>query len=465
MKPKRANLIWIIVVNAVYAAAAIFGWPVYLFLLATRRKYRANLAERWGLVPRLADTRVALAARPPVSASDSTGCKQPVAPPEAGRRRFWVHAISVGEAEAARTIVPALAAAYPDADIVISTTTLTGRQRAQKLFPGRTVFHFPLDLAPCVLLALGRIRPTAVIQVESEWWPNFFLLAARRGVPVLCVNVRITEKGQRGYRRIRRLMAAVFNSTAAIGVQADIYKERLLALGADADRLRLTGQMKHDGVTFTDHVPGAEDLGRDVGLSPQDPIFVAGCTAPGEDETLLAAWRDARRAFPTLRLVMVPRRPENFEAAAEAIRTAGCGLVRRSRPDGEVGGDGLIPPVILGDTMGELMKWYALATVVFVGRSLVPLGGSNPMEPGSLGKPLLWGPEMFNFPIEAPALVAAGAAREVRSSTDLSVALVDLLTHAERRRQMGEAARQQIRSMQGATARNIDLVREALSEM
>jgi 3-deoxy-D-manno-octulosonic-acid transferase len=463
MKPKRPNLCRLLLVNAVYFVAAIFGWPVYVFLLITRAKYRSHLAERWGFVPRFAAANSAS-----LSAAASKDAARRVPAPAAdidasatGRQRFWVHAISVGEVEAARPFVLALAAAYPQAEIVLSTTTQTGRERAEKLFPGRPIFHFPLDLAPCVLLALGRIRPTAVIQVESEWWPNFFFLAARRGVPLVCVNVRMTEKGRRGYGRIRGLMAAVFNCTSAIGVQAEVYRERLLSLGADAGRLRLTGQMKHDGVSFIDQVPGAEDLAREVGLDPQHPILVAGCTAPGEEPVLLAAWQDARRAFPNLRLVMVPRRPENFDSTATAILAAGCGLVRRSQ-SGKSQGDGLVPPVILGDTMGELMKWYGLATVVFVGRSLVPLGGSNPMEPGALGRPMLWGPEMSNFPVEAPALVEAGAAREVRTAADLSAALVDLLTHAERRRQMGEAARAQIRRMQGATARSIGLVREAL---
>ncbi len=451
MKPKHPNLCHLLLVNAVYLAAAICGWPVYLFLLATRAKYRSHLAERWGLAPKF-----------DAEARRVRGPAAPNASPAAQKgQRFWVHAISIGEVEAARTFVPALAEAFPEAEIVISTTTMTGRERAEKLFPGRPIFHFPLDLAPCVLAALRRVRPTAVIQVESEWWPNFFFLAARRGVPLVCVNVRITEKGRRGYGRIRGLMAAVFNSTSAIGVQAEVYRERLLALGADAGRVYLTGQMKHDGVMFADQVPGAEDLAREVGLSKQDLVLVAGSTAPEEDPILLAAYRDARRAFPNLRLVIVPRRPENFDASAAAIVAVGCGLVRRSRP-GDRAAD-LVPPVILGDTMGELMKWYGLATIVFVGRSLVPLGGSNPMEPGALGRPLLWGPQMFNFPVEAPALVQAGAAREVGDASALSAAVVDLLTHAERRRQMGDAARAAIRAMQGATARSIDLVRQALS--
>jgi 3-deoxy-D-manno-octulosonic-acid transferase len=433
MKPRRPHLGWVLLVNAVYLVTALVGWLVYLFLLITRKKYRASLGERWGLAPRF----------------------------EAGRQRFWVHAISVGEVEAARTFVPALAQAYPQAEIVISTTTLTGRERAIKLFPGQPIFHFPLDLGPCVLAALRRVRPTAVIQVESEWWPNFFLLAARRGIPLVCVNVRITEKGARGYSRIRRLMAAVFNCTSAIGVQAEVYRERLLALGADPDRVCLTGQMKHDGVAFVDQVPGAADLAGEIGIAAGESVIVAGSTAPGEEAPLLAAYQEARRAFPSLRLVIVPRRPENFDAAAEAIRGAGCGLIRRSQP-GQAPATELTPPVILGDTMGELMKWYALADIVFVGRSLVPLGGSNPMEPGALGKPLIWGPEMFNFPVEAPALIEAGAARQVAAGPDLAAAFIYLLTHAERRRQMGEAARTQIRSMQGATARSIDLVRQAL---
>jgi 3-deoxy-D-manno-octulosonic-acid transferase len=349
---------------------------------------------------------------------DSPAAQQP--------QRFWVHAISVGEVEAARTFVPALAEAYPQAEIVISTTTLTGQERAARLFPERPIFYFPLDLAPCVLLALARVRPTAVIQVESEWWPNFFFLARLLGVPVLAVNVRLTERGARGYDRIRRCMRAVFNSTRAIGVQSELYRDRLLKLGADPALLRVTGQMKHDGVAFADTVPGTDELRREMQIEDGESVLVAGSTAPGEEET--------------------------------------CGVVRRSRTV-EWQGSKLLPPVLLGDTMGELMKWYAIADIVFIGRSLAPLGGSNPMEPGSLAKPLLWGPRMFNFPDEAPAFVAAGAAREVLNQYDLAAAVVELLTRPERRRQMGLAARETIRGMQGATARSIALVRETLADV
>jgi len=434
MEPQRPSTFWFAAVNVAYTCAALVGWPYYLVLLATRKKYRSGMAERWGFVPKF-----------------KVGLKP----------RLWVHCISVGEVEAARTFIPALADAYPNAEIVLSTTTMTGRDRARQRFPHLTVFHFPLDLWPCVRRALKRIKPSAVIQVESEWWPNFFFMAARRGIPVACVNVRVTERGARGYRRIRPIMRAVFNSCTAIGVQAELYRDRLVALGADADRIRMTGQMKHDGVTFADQVDGAEDLAREMKIEPGESVLVAGSTGPGEEATLLAAYQRVRRLYPRLRLVIVPRRPENFDAAAEAILAAGLGVVRRSRST-PWQGPKTLPPIILGDTMGELMKWYALADIVFVGRSLVDIGGSNPMEPGSLAKPLLWGPLMYNFPVEAPALAEAGAACEVASAEELADAVADLLTHPDRRRQMGAAARETIRTMQGATARTIDLVREAL---
>jgi 3-deoxy-D-manno-octulosonic-acid transferase len=454
MEHKPYNLGWMLLVNAAYALTTLVGWPVYLFLLATRRKYRHKCWQRWGFVPKFA--RLARQVGRPAAQTQRPAAQQP--------QRFWVHAISVGEVEAARTFVPALAAAYPNAEIVLSTTTKTGMERAAKLFPDRPLFHFPLDLAPCVLLALGRVRPTAVIQVESEWWPNFFFLARLCGIPVMAVNVRITEKSRDRYRSIRPLMAAAFNSAAAIGVQAEVYRDRLESLGTAAGRIRVTGQMKHDGVTFADEVPGAEDLAREVGIEKGEQVFVAGSTGPGEEDALLAAYRDARRMFPRLRLVIVPRRPENFDDTARTILAASMGLVRRSRSTGWEGPKHQ-PPVILGDTMGELMKWYGLAHLAFVGRSLVPIGGSNPMEPGALGKALLWGPHMFNFPEEAAALKEAGAAREVAGAADIAAALVDLLTHGERRRQMGEAARAAIRRMQGATARNIDLVRRTIDNV
>ena len=411
MERNKADLFWLLAVNTVYALAAIVGWPLYLVLLLTHKKYRSRFWERLGFVPRF-DPR---------------------------KKRIWVHAISVGEVAAARTFIPALAAALPDHEIVLSTTTMTGRRRAREVFPDLPVIHFPIDLAPCVLAALSRVRPAAVVQVESEWWPNFFFLAARLGIPVMIVNLRLTERGLGGYKRIRPLMRAVINSTRAIGVQADLYRDRLLELGADAARIRVTGQMKHDGARFAEAIGGAEDLRREVGIEPGAPVIVAGSTGPGEEAILLEAFREVRRRHPKARLVIVPRRPENFDAAAEAILAAGMGLVRRS--GGARGGPADAPPVILGDTMGELMKWYALADVVFLGRSLVPLGGSNPMEPGSLGKPLLWGPEMFNFPVEAPAMVAAGAARQVSGQADLARQVNDLLTDAARRREMGERAR------------------------
>ena len=297
MKSARYDLLWLALVNAAYTVAAAVGWPYYLYLLAKREKYRHALKERWGFVPRF----------------------------EPGRKRLWVHAISVGEVEAARTFVPALERAFPETEIVLSTTTRTGRERAARLFPGRPLFYFPLDLAPCVLEALDRVQPTAVIQVESEWWPNFFLLARRRGIPIVCVNVRITEKAQRGYARIRGLMRAVFSSARAIGVQAEVYRQRLVSLGADAEHIRVTGQMKHDAVTFADSVEGAETLARDMGIGGSDSVLVAGSTSPGETDLLLSAYRQVRERQPHLRLVIVPRRPENFDATAEAIRRAGFG--------------------------------------------------------------------------------------------------------------------------------------------
>jgi 3-deoxy-D-manno-octulosonic-acid transferase len=432
--PRRPNRLWLLAVNAAYALAALVAWPVAVVVVAVRKKYRARFWERLGLVPRC----------------------------DPARKRLWVHMISVGETIAARAFVPALAEAFPEHDLVLSTTTRTGRDRAEQLFPGRAVFHWPLDLLPCVRLALARVRPSAVIQVESEWWPNFFLWAARRRVPVIIVNLRMTERGERGYRRIRPLMRAVINSCRAIGVQADLYADRLRGLGAEAARLRVTGQMKHDAVRFDDPVEGADALRREMEIAPRAPVLVAGSTGPGEEAVLLAAFADVRRRHSEARLVIVPRRPENFDDAAAAILRAGFGVLRRStgRPEGPPG----MPPVLLGDTMGELLKWYGLADVVFVGRSLLALGGSNPMEPGALGRPLVWGPHMFNFPVEAPALVAAGAARQVADARALADTIADLLTHPDRRREMGAAARAAIRAMQGATARNVALVREALRE-
>ena len=429
----RPSLLACLALDVFYLVFAVVASPVLVILLLTRRKWREGFRERMGFVPRL--------------------------PPHG--QRIWVHAISVGESEAARPLVAALRRRFPDADVVLSTTTRTGRARARKLLPGMTVFHYPLDFPWAVSRTLRRIGPALIVQVEAEWWPCFLLKAARRGIPVCMTNVRITEKAVRGYRRIGWLFRRMVNAARIVAVQNEAYADRLRSLGAHPGRVVVTGQMKYDNVTF-DAVPGAEALARDLGLAAGEPVVVAGSTGPGEEEMLLAAYARVKATVPGLRLAIVPRKPERFDEVARLIAGQGFHLVRRSET---TGAPAAADPeaVILGDTMGELMAFYQLGTVALVGRSLVPMGGSNPIDPASLGLPLVFGPHMFNFPEADELFVRSGAARVVDSVDSLAQTLAELLQSGDALRAMGERGRKAVRTRQGATARNVDLIARVIT--
>jgi 3-deoxy-D-manno-octulosonic-acid transferase len=428
----RPSLLASLSLDLFYLVLTLLASPVLLVLFLAKRKWREGFWERMGCVPKLA-------AHP---------C------------RIWVHAISVGETEAARPLVAALCNRFPEAEIVFSTTTRTGRARAQKFFSDLTVFHYPLDFPWAVASTLRRIKPTAIIQVEAEWWPSFLFRSARRGIPVAMVNVRITEKGVCGYRRMGGLFARMANVPEVIATQNETYRERLLSLGTDADRVVVTGQMKYDNVTF-EAPAGADELARELGIRPGERVIVAGSTGPGEEELLLDAYAQIKPDFPDLRLAIVPRKPERFDEVARLIADRGFLLVRRSQTRGQPTSPDA-GAVILGDTMGELMIFYGLACCALVGRSLVPMGGSNPIDPAGLALPLLFGPHMFNFPEADELFAQSGAARVVTDVDSLAQTLRELLQSPEELSRMGRKAREAIDGRQGATARNVALIAERL---
>ena len=432
-RTEHRSTMWLI--DLLYILLALFAWPVLLVLFLAKKKWRDGFWERMGLVPRLAPHPC----------------------------RIWVHAISVGESEAARPLVAALRQRFPEAELVISTTTRTGRTRAQKLYPGLTLFHYPLDFPWAVSAALRRIKPTLIVQVETEWWPCFLFKAARRGIPVAMVNVRTTERsaGRYAHAAVSWLFRRMVNVPAVIAVQNETYRERLARLGASPARLFVTGQMKYDGVSFA-APPGVEALARDVGLAPGELAVVAGSTAAGEEEILLDVYRRLKAECPALRLVIVPRHPERFDEVAGLITARGFPLVRRSQTKSAPASPDPAA-VILGDTMGELMAFYAAGAVAFIGRSLVPIGGSNPIDPASLGLPLLFGPHMFNFPEAQELFADSGAARRVADADSLTRSLAEMLQSPDLPAEMGRRARQAVRTRQGATARNVELLADVLA--
>lgn len=376
-------------------------------------------------------------------------------PPRPGERaRILLHGVSVGEVRATQPLVRALEAEHPELEIVLSATTLTGIAEARRLYPGKQVLRFPLDPSPLVRRFLARLRPVAVVLIELEIWPNFLRGANRMGIPIAVVNGRITERSFANYRLFKHLLPQ-FNRISLFCVQDEEYARRFRALAGDGSRLVVTGNMKADALKVGRVEPGAE-LRRLLGGAPGQPVIVGGSTHAPEELLLAQAWR---AAVPGARLVLVPRHPVRAPQLVRELAQAGfevqlLGELRagRARPDPRL-------PVLV-DTIGELERVYGLATLAFVGGSLAPHGGQNVLEPAAQGLPVIHGPHVRNFALEAELLFAAGASRRIESSSELGPALAALLDDPAARERMGAAGSGAVAAQQGATALTLAALRE-----
>ncbi len=420
-----------IFLDVIYAAGLVLASPVWLYRMTRHGRYRSGVGEKFGAAP----IRYGL---------------QPI---------IWIHAVSLGEINACRALVQQIHGQLPDYRVVISTTTDTGMAAAKKAFaPDHLVFFYPLDFTWAVARALDRLKPSLVVLMEGDVWPNFLAACNRRDIPVAVVNARMSAN--KGYPRYKKLGALarnlIFKRLAAVGVQDETYAQRFIELGVAADRVHLTGMLKYDSAVVAREIPGQRELAAAMGVQADEPLIVAGGTGEGEEAIVLDAFAQVRAKFPTARLAIVPRKPERFDEVARLIQSRNLPLVRRSqRPDGA--SDAAAPAaVILGDTMGELRKFYSLATCVFVGRSLVGDGGSDMIEAAALGKATCFGPHTFNFP-QADDLVRHGCAR-VADGAALAQQLIAWLGDAAAGRAAGEAAQQFVRTQQGATLRNVHML-------
>jgi 3-deoxy-D-manno-octulosonic-acid transferase len=435
-----------LLLDLLYLILAILYLPQLLYQMIVRQKNRRGWGERFGFIRR-----------------------------RVGRRPgIWIHAVSLGEVNATRSLVAEIEKRLPAYDIVISATTDTGYAAACRHYHPKQVFRYPLDFSFAVGRALDRIRPDAIVLLELEVWPNLVTLAGRRGIPVGIANGRITEeRSMRRFRRpiVRRLARRMFSSLAWTAAQDETYAGRFGELGAPEDRVFVTGSMKYDTAVIADTVSGQEQLAESLGIDRAKPLFVAGSTGPGEEELLLEAYPQMRAGHPDLQLAIIPRKPERFEEVARLIKARGFECRRRSRcPDRPGLGSGgtaeqaagSVPTVILGDSMGELRKFYALADVVLVGRSLVPMGGSDLMEVAGLGRPMCFGLHVENFADVAGQLIASDAAVQLGSVEELVPVLGRFLDDRPAARAMGKRAQDVVRRNTGATGKTVDLLCESL---
>ncbi len=430
--------------------AALLLTPYWLVQGLRHGKYFSNLGQRLGfLFPTLSEL------------------------PEKRAGAIWIHAVSVGEALSGVTLARRLKQAYPDRPLVISTTTLTGQALARERMPfADAIFYFPLDWAFCVRAALRAVRPSIVIVLETEIWPNFLREARRCDVPVVFVSGRISDRSFARYQRylgvfgffLRPFLRSALANASAFLMQGEKDAERIRALGAPADLVQVSGNLKYD-LELPADTPISQWLAAEAQRRGRSPIIVAGSVVATEEPLALIAFGTLQGEFRNALLVLAPRKPECFDSAAEFIDDSHRKFIRRSQipvPGPSQNGAKLaefsIPDdvtVILLDSIGELASLYRVADGAFVGGSLVESGGHNILEPAAFGKVPVFGPSMENFAEIAQRFTAAEAAVQVESPEDAGVAWIEFMRDPGRASRMGAAARNLVESSRGATDRAI----------
>jgi len=484
-----------LLLDVVYGLAGLAVSPILLYRMVRHGRYRRGWGQRFGRVER----------------------RNP------DKKCIWLHAVSMGEVNAAQTLLTEIERQLPDFEIVISTTTDTGFARADKLFGSRwNVFYFPFDLSWVTRRVFDRLRPAVCLLMELEVWPNFVFAAHERKIPAVVVNGRISDRSFSRYRRIKRITRTFFGKLDLVLAQTQQYADRFRELGCPGERVRVTSSLKYDTAQVADRVEGADALAQQLHLTAA-PLWVAGGTGDEEEKIVLevyAALLQDRR-FEGLRLAIVPRKPERFDEVAALIERMGFALVRYSQLKGTARGEGVPPlrheailasrrvagvppanhgqdardtqgrdalatkdkggtgsptrsialgsptpsprvPVILGDTMGDLRKFYSLATVIFVGRTLVPMGGSDMMEAAALGKCTIFGPHTFNFRQTVEVLLQGQGAIQIADADDFRRTMEKCLSDRAFAATIAQAGQAVIRQNQGATARTMEVLRQLL---
>jgi len=364
---------------------------------------------------------------------------------------IWVHAVSVGEVLIALKLIRSMKEEHPNLKVVLSTTTSTGRQLAAdaKLDWVQLIYN-PIDFIPFIRTALEEIQPRAIILVEAEVWPNLVSEAQFRGIPVALVNARLSPRSQKRYRLARALVAPLFNQLDLICVQEPEDVEKWESFGVRPEKIYCIGSIKFDdqGESTGELRPDFTKLLADLGVKPGAPVIVGGSTHAGEELILAEITRRLRERFPDLFLILVPRHVERTEEIRTELTHAGFRVAQRSKANAESK-----PEMLLVDTTGELRDWYRFASVVFVGKSLTAKGGQNPLEPVSVGKPVLFGPNLQNFEIIHRQLLSSSATIPIENPAGLEQALATLLENPEKQKELATRAAAILDRHRGATNR------------
>jgi 3-deoxy-D-manno-octulosonic-acid transferase len=414
----------------VYSFLILVGTPFVLLYFAIRgfrdRAYLSRWSERFGFFP----------------VSGKPG-------------GIWVHAASVGEFNAASPLIKAIAKEYPELPLTVTSLTPTGSERVQSEL-GKNVLHsyIPIDLPGAVSRFLERLQPSVIIIMETEIWPNLYLEAQRRNIPLLMANARLSGRSVRRYQAVSGFIGEVLQGVAWIGAQSDEDADRFLRCGADLQRIHMTGNLK-----FDQNIP-ASLVERGIALRSrwdQDrPVLVAGSTHEADENVLIPAFTSLLEILPDALLILVPRYPERFTRAAQLAKAAGLHTELRSQ--GEA--CSAQAQCFIIDSIGELLTYYACADVTFVGGSFGEQGGHNPLEPAALGKPVLLGPNMVNAKEISLQLLQCGAAKRVTDQYDFRQSAEKILTDGNLRHRMGMAGKGLVDKNRGALDLTLDAVKE-----
>lgn len=417
--------------NLALALGFLVTLPYWLLRIAAQSKYRAGLWQKLGfLPPHIRDIH--------------------------GARVIWVHAVSVGEVLAVSGLVKHLQETFPKHRVLVSTTTATGQKLARSRFGQENTFVFPLDFPFAVNAYLHALRPELIVLAETEFWPNFLRLSHKNGARVMVVNGRISDRSLPGYTRWREIMQKVLLNVNLFLVQSETDQQRLVAIGVDAEKVKVGGNLKFD-VPALPELPITNELRSAFKSASASPVIVAGSTVEGEELLLLNAFRSLQASYPNALMVLAPRHPERFEAVARTVQEFGVQFWRRSQWQHEA----LSTGIFLLDSIGELGAVYSLADIAFVGGSLVPRGGHNIIEPAKHGVPIVVGTHMENFR-DIIGIFKSHDAVRIAGVAELPLIFLELAGNPSERVALGQRALQTVQSQMGATARTVTALQELL---
>ncbi len=415
----------------VYDLIFIIFAILYIPYLTIRRKWHRGFCVRFGFIPK--ETIKLLSAK----------------------KNIWIHAVSVGEVLAIVDLIEKLKKKFPNYQIVCSTVTKTGYKIASERLASLGVVIFaPLDFSWIIRTFVRAINPQIYIAAETEIWPNLYTYLSRKGIPIVQVNGRISDKAFKGYQKVKWLTRRVLGSVNVFCVQSDLDQERVIALGADPKRVRVFGNIKFD------NVPQACDFKlEDLGFTSNQWLLVAGSTHPGEEVILMNTYRNLMNDFPQLRLVLVPRHVERSEEVVALVNDQGFIPVRFSTL-GHAAIDA--KTIVVVDEIGKLRTLYSLSKIVFIGKTLTVGGGQNMIEPAAFGRAIILGPHTYNFKDVVRIFLHEGALIQVNDNEELLARIKALLRNSNEMNQMGLAAKRIVEKYQGATTKTVEVIEQII---